>query len=486
MYNSRQVVLNIGVQLAGRVLTLLMGLLVVSKLTRYLGVDGFGRYTTVFAFCNFLAVIADFGFFNVLVRELALPESKRQNVVSNILTLRSIFAFLVFGGGFILAWFLRYPLVVKQGIGLVGISLFLITLSMTLIGVFQIEMRMDKSVVADVIGKFITTLFIVIVVARHGSLQAVFWTYIIGNGLTLIVDWLMVRPYVLVRPSFERAYYKAIIPQAFSMGIFTILSFLYFHVDMVILSLLKSDYDVGIYGAAYKLVEIILVFPGIFSGAILPILTRTLVTDRPQFNRVVQYSFDILLVVSVPAIISVVMLARPIINFIAGKQFVAAAAVTIWGHPATAILVLQILVFALVFSFISNLFDTIVISLGKQKRLLLSALLITILNAILNALLIPHYSYVAAAFITILCEMLIIIYPTVILWQERVKLPTFHLMPKIAAGSVLLLLILSTASHWSWMLALIIGWLLYGVVLYLTGAVSSGSIKEIMKFRESA
>ena len=485
MSQTRAVVFNISIQLVGRAVTMLLGLLVVSSLTRYLGVGGFGRYTTVFAYANFFAVIADFGFFNVLVRELSLQEKKRGLIVNNILTLRTLFAGLVFSLGYLIALFLHYPQEVRYGIALISFSLFLLTISLTLIGLFQVEMRMAQAVKADLLGKVVTTLYILVLIQEQASLLYILSAYLLGNLLTLIVTILLSRPYVKLRPAFDYAYYKHIIPGAFSVGIFTILSFLYFHVDMVILSLLKGDFEVGIYGAAYKLIELILVFPGIFSGAIFPLLTRASATDPQQLNRIVQHCFDVLLVVSVPVVFSVILLAEPLITFIAGKVFTISSAPGLYflGKPATASLILQILVCALVFSFISHLFNTVVLALGKQKRLLLSALLITVLNLGLNYFYIPHYSYLGAAFITILCEILIIIYPLRILSQEKVRLPSFHLLPKILLATILLWGVIRLLLSIWWPFALLGGLLAYTITIYLTGAVSKDVIKELLPRR---
>ena len=64
---TRKIALNTIVQIIGKVLTTLISLVLIAALTRYLGVSGYGQYTTIFAFTQFFAVLADFGFFLFLV-----------------------------------------------------------------------------------------------------------------------------------------------------------------------------------------------------------------------------------------------------------------------------------------------------------------------------------------------------------------------------------------------------------------------------------
>ena len=68
---TRRVAYNTVVQVVGKVLTTLISLVLIAALTRYLGVSGYGSYTTIFAYIQFFAVLADFGFFWFFLREIS-------------------------------------------------------------------------------------------------------------------------------------------------------------------------------------------------------------------------------------------------------------------------------------------------------------------------------------------------------------------------------------------------------------------------------
>jgi O-antigen/teichoic acid export membrane protein len=190
------------------------------------------------------------------------------------------------------------------------------------------------------------------------------------------------------------------------MGAFTVFTFLYFHVDMVILSILKGSHDTGIYGAAYKIVEVALVFPGIVGGVLLPVFTRLVQQDRTRLVRSFRYACKVMVGIGAMAALVLGVAAKDIIQLIAGTAF----------HAAVP--VLQILAAAVFFSFVSGIIDTLVLALGRQKDLIGFLVGITVLNMSLNFLLIPRYGYMASAWLTLMCEILITAYPLLILREE--------------------------------------------------------------------
>ena len=58
---TRGVAYNTTIQIVGKVITTIISLFIVAALTRYLGVAGFGQYTTIFAYTGFFGVLAVLG-----------------------------------------------------------------------------------------------------------------------------------------------------------------------------------------------------------------------------------------------------------------------------------------------------------------------------------------------------------------------------------------------------------------------------------------
>ena len=58
---TKKIALNTLVQVVGKIITTVISVVMLAYLARYLGVSGYGDYTTVFAFLGFFAIIADMG-----------------------------------------------------------------------------------------------------------------------------------------------------------------------------------------------------------------------------------------------------------------------------------------------------------------------------------------------------------------------------------------------------------------------------------------
>ena len=69
---------------------------------------------------------------------------------------------------------------------------------------------------------------------------------------------------------------------------------------------------------------------------------------------------------------------------------------------------MQIVVFIFLFYFLSSLFTYLLIAHDEQKKLLRINLIITIANLVGNLALIPFYSFVGSAWVTLICQILLL------------------------------------------------------------------------------
>lgn len=91
---TKKVYSNTLAQIAGKVATALISILLIKILTNYLDVAGYGLYSKVYNYLSIFSVIADLGLYTITVREISAHKDdheKVQSIVGNILTLRTIF-----------------------------------------------------------------------------------------------------------------------------------------------------------------------------------------------------------------------------------------------------------------------------------------------------------------------------------------------------------------------------------------------------------
>ena len=407
---TRTVALNTIVQLIGRVITTASSLVVVGALTRYLGVAGYGQYTTIFAYVAFLAVLADSGFFWIMLRELSRENVDASSIASNVLTLKFVLGLVFFALGSLVAFFIpQYAGVIRSGIAIVSFGWLWMSLNSTFVGVFQVRHRMDQAVITDIVGRLVTLTGVLWLIAHSGTLPQIMAAYVLGNIVNLAASLLLGRQFIRVRPQFDFVLWRKLFLKAWPMGIVIILGSIYFKIDTVMLSLMKSSVEVGIYGAPYKILEVLLTVPIMFLGNIFPTMTRYLEAKDDRLERIFQRALDTLLILALPIVIGTIILAKPILLFVAGGQYVTTSTILIFGQPATGVLALQILIVAVGIYFISNLFNYLLIADGRQRELIAPNILFVIVNVGANLIAIPKLSYIGTSLTTVLTEIVITI-----------------------------------------------------------------------------
>lgn len=482
---ARRVAFNTVVQFIGRITGAAIAIILTRMVAEDLGVAGYGRYTTIFAYITFFGAIADFGFFWYLVREVAKDKDNAEKITANVITLRLFFALLVLLIGTIIAFSIpRYDETIRIGIVLLAASMLWVTLSNTLIGVFQANERMDYPVTNEIIGR-LTTLALTWWAVRSGlGLLPIVYAALAGSFVIFFLNFLLARRYVKLRLGFDTAMWWQIMRENTTLGINVLLGIIFFKIDAVILSVLKPSLDVGIYGAPYKVIEILLAFPAMFMGAVFPGLSKVIQKDPTQTKIILQKAFDFLAIAGLGVFMGAFMLAKGIIAFTTRGEsgFLTTATIHFGSLPVTAPVVLQILSVAVGIAFLSSLFVSTIIAEGSQKRLIVSNVINALVNTGFNFLLIPYFTYVAAAGMTIVSEIIMLVFATFIVYRKTAFLPNLTTLFKAGLATALTALgLYFIRDHVHVIIAAIVGGLLYIIVLVLTGCLTKDMVKLLLR-----
>lgn len=472
-------------QMVGKVVGIFISLATVAALFRYLGVDGVGKYTTVFAFVAFFALFADFGLQWTLIRELSIDEN-RDKVFKNVFTFRLALALFVHLFSFGCVWFFKYPYDVKLGVGIINIAWFFLTMNSTLVGVFLNVYRMDIAVLAEVIGRVLTLAIIYLLIRSNSSFAAIMAAYIAGNALNFFIDLIAASKYVRIGFAFDKVYIKRVFHQALPIGITMVFGFIYYKIDSLMLSFMKGMTDVGIYGTPYKLLEVLQYVPTMLLGAAFPLITRYAVAKDERLNPAFQKQFDVLTLLAVPIVLGTLILANPIIAFIAGSkghEFTTASTVTIGGFSATSVTCLRILIFSVGINFFTALYNYLVVSLGKQKALVYPTIGFAILNVILNLIMIPRISYLGASIATLITE-LVVMTVTFSISKRFIKIPLdlSHFFRIVLCG-IIMAAVAYIMVQYSVNILIIVAacTLLYAFCVYIFKAIPRDLVREVIR-----
>jgi O-antigen/teichoic acid export membrane protein len=457
---GRKIAFNSLVQIVGKAVAVAIGLITVKLLTNNLGVAGFGEYTTILNFLMMFGIVADLGLYVVLTTEIAHEDEQRTlKAISNIFTLRLVSAILiVIGLGSLVALVTPYSWEVKSLIVLGSFGMVFMSLAQVLVGIFQKNLRTDRIVIAETLARlFLMVSVVTLSLTDNFRLIWIILAFVGSNILQFSYVLFYARKYFVIKLTFDWPYWKYLLKAAFPLFVVITFNLIYYKIDTLMLSVLKTPEDVGLYGVAYKILELLAVFPGMFVGLLLPIFAKYYVADKKIFQDVFGKGFMILATLAVPLVVGGLLMSEKIILLISGPDYSVAT-------PA-----LRLLFVGIGFIFFSNLFSNVLIGAGLQGKIMFISITGAIFNVLLNLYLIPRFSYVGAAFATSMTEGLVLM---LYMWQvykyiQFLPKVSWQFM-KVVFTSALMGVVLYYTAGLNIFLQALLGAITFGVVLYFS------------------
>jgi len=459
---NKKLALNGIIQILGKFVMIGIGFVSIRILTTFLGVDGFGAYITITNYLIIASVLAEFGFNALLTTEIAGKDEKQvSHIVNNLFTFRLVMAVFVIG---ILAsttvWLIpSYTTEVKTLVALGAIGTIGASLSQVLVGVFQTKLRTDKITIGDFLAR-ITLMLGVLALAFLGQVN-LFWVMFWYSAAGIVQATFMIistYKYYPLKFNIDWQYWKQVFKKALPLFVIITFNLIYYRIDTVMLSVMKDQTAVGLYGASYKILEILIAIPGMFMGILLPLFAKYYIQDKTRFQHIFQQAYNILVTIAIPLAVAGILLSNKILNLIAGQDFM----------PATS--TLQVLFIGIGFIFLGNLMGHILIGASLQNKSMYIAIIGAVFNVALNLYLIPIYSYLGAAIATAITEGLVLLSYIYLVKKHIQYFPKFQFIHLIAILATSLMgLTIYFSSNWNIFVQTLLACLVFGIVLLPLG-----------------
>jgi O-antigen/teichoic acid export membrane protein len=464
----RKIAYNVVFSATAKMISTVLALVGIGFITRYLGANGFGDYSTILAFFFFFGALADLGLYSISTREISRPESDEEEILGNVFAIRVTSSIVIIILSFFLALFLPYSASVKTGIIIAALAYLFSSGYSVLIGLFQKRLAMDKVATGELVGKIVQVATIIAAVKMNLGFMAIIWTLFVNMIVSFSIVYLWSRRYIKFRPSFQFDVWKKFLKESYPVGISAIIIFAYFKLDTILLSILRTSTDVGIYNAAYKVLENISFFPAMFVGLVMPLMSRYIFSERDKFILIADKTFKVFLVLTIPLLIGTIFLAPGIIRLIGGEGF------------SASIPVLRILSAAMIFIFFGNFFTNIIIAGNLQRKMMSILLIAAIFNISLNLMLIPRLSYIGAAMTSSLTEGLVALLSFYIAWRNLKYFPSFSKFFSILVSGLGMAAVFFYFQNINFFLLALLGVLVYVALLWVFKAVSFDEVKSLI------
>jgi O-antigen/teichoic acid export membrane protein len=204
----------------------------------------------------------------------------------------------------------------------------------------------------------------------------------------------------------------------------------YFHFDLITIGFIKGETPVGLYNAGFKLITFLLSVDTAFAWVYFPMVSRFFTESKEKLKKLVFTGTKLVFLFVTPLAFGGTLLAERIILLIYGVEFSGAATafrILIWAIPLTSV---------------QTIFAFGLLGCHREKKYSLGMVIGTVLNVLLNILLIPRFGISGAAIATILSE--IVMLSAMFLWFKRILFVPFLMFTfkPVAATAVMMLFLL--------------------------------------------
>ena len=397
---AASILTNAGIASLGRIATTLIGLVVFALITRLLGPATFGSYVVMLSAATLVQLAADFGLYLTLTRDIAKHPEHEVEYTRNLLTLRLTLLIALFAIFLISSPAIPTLRSLLPALSIITLGFIAQSISQLYLGVFQTRSVIWRATAGDVSGRLTQLVAIIVLPVFVAPLTAAVIAFTAGTLIALLVHHVLLPTRRVIRLAFKWSLWRQVIRVSWPLGAFLLLNAIYFRIDLLMLDFFRPATEVGLYGAAYRLIEHALFFPAMLGGLLLPRFAEA-IKGQPKSPgqaapaaRLFGQSLHLVAVFVGLFLLMLLFFAQPILSLIAGPQF------------ADASPLLRILSVALVVMFFGQIIGFALVAYERQRFLLMLYATLAVFNVVANLLVIPTWGAAGAAWTTVATEAL--------------------------------------------------------------------------------
>ena len=474
MSDAKNVARNTIFLFASQIVSLVISVVYLRMSMSYLGSGQYGVLTYAQSLTGLFSVVMDLGLTTLVTRDVSRDKSLSKKYLGNIIVIKLMLALLMLVLIFATVQLKGENQDGSYAIYIVALSIVFTAMSQVFYSIFQANERMEY----QSYGSILNSVMLLVIASASIYLGLNVLGFALGlllasAAVLLYCIWVCTRKFVKIDIAFDPKFWD--IKETIPFGVTAVFGAFFYQIGSVLLDFFKGPGAVGMYNGGFRLFLAVLFVPQVFSLAIFPTMSRFYMTSSDSLRGAFNKFFKYMVILSVPMAVGVTLLADRVIQFMSGDQFS-----TFTG----SIVVLQVLIWAAVFIFLSNAYGTVAGSSNMQRAAMKIAGICMLLNLILNLALIPGYSYVGAAVATLLTELASLLLYAWICGRAGFKLTTGTFLDsvKVVAAATLMALFILVLRDQNLFLLVAIAAIVYFAALYLLRGLDSEDMKILISY----
>ena len=368
-------------------------LLSVILLARYLQPEQYGIYNYALAYTSFFVAVSNLGSNQIFTRDLVTDQSHSREIVSTAIALRlfsgTLFSILASTTAFILFKDRTVQLLVAM------FSLQMVFRASEAIECFfQSRMEYKHITYSKILASGISTALVAIAVMRK---QSIFSLAAASSFEFLVTLSFLSATYVKQKHAFGISYIsfsrlQAALVDSWPLILSSIAITIYMRVDQLMISSMSGNSELGLYSAAVQLTEAFYLIPIALVNSTFPKIVRLRKDNEKEFYTSLQSLYNKVSLTSYASVLFVSIFSERLLSILYGENYIG------------AVPVLRVLIWSAVFVALGVARSSFMVAMNWTKIQLVTVVIASTINVILNYALIPEYGGLGAAIATALSQ----------------------------------------------------------------------------------
>lgn len=397
-------------------------------LLRYLGPVEVGRYVTVMSLLAIVGGLTDAGLTVIGQREytIATTEEDRRRLLARIVAMRIAITPVGVIVATLFAIAAGYDSTLVLGTLIGGAGVVLANVAATLTVPLSVQLRLGAVTATEVVKQFVTAAGMAILAVAGAGLLAFFATGVAAGAAALVLAIALAGAAGRAWPHFAVREWTPLLREAAPVALALAVNVLYVRALIILMSLLASPLETGYFATSYRVLEVFVFIPLLMVGSAFPVLAHAGDADEARLAYALARLAEVTLLTAIAIVIVLVIAAEPVLDVLGGSQYDEAADV------------LRIQAFALLGAFLTQVWVTGLVSIRRQRALILTNCVALVTALGLGASLIPGLDAKGAAISAVVGELVLAAITATMLVRARPSLrpPVGRLARAVVSGAV--------------------------------------------------
>jgi O-antigen/teichoic acid export membrane protein len=397
----RGVAVSAVTQMGAKGLHLVLNVVSTLAIIRYLSPSEYGDYVLVLTASMLVGLVADFGLSKLATREISRDLGSETEVLGTVLLARLCLAVLCIG-------FLQLVLLALgvsaqlHAAALVASVLYLGDAVLVVVVAFYVRIKQQYEALIRVGMEAFETTFVIVLIIHKATLPQLFLAPTVATLLGAAVAVVVVRRRFGVHFRVALARMPYLLREALPLGPALLISVCYLKLDALMLAVLRTPREVGLYGSAYQPIEYTFLAAAVVVNVAFPLVAASFAAgDHERFAHLYRRGAEVLVAVMLVVPIMLSLIAVPLVTKVYGPAYEGAA------RP------LQLLAVALVLMTLNGWQAFVLLGGGQQKVTLYYNLGALVVAAVGCSILIRAYGMEGAALATLCTAVFVLTCSTV-------------------------------------------------------------------------